>query len=257
MAHAGYIAEGMLYLLIGAFALLAALDARQHPNGTQGVLVRLSINPAGEILIGVVALGLASFVLWQLLVAIRDPEHRPRRGQRSRRIVRAGHLFNGALHSVIVIEAIRILFGFGATGGGRETQTKWIARALRLPLGRYVLASVGIGIVLYGLYQAYRAVTHRKDSRVDLTRTRLRLGIDVLGTYGLLARGAMFVLIGIYLIDAAWKLDARYSVGVAGALGALRQQPSGAWLLGIVAAGLIAYGLCQIAKEPYRLLRDS
>jgi hypothetical protein len=258
VAHAGYIAEGLLYLLIGAFALLAAVDERRRPNGTRGVLTRLSINGAGEVLILVVALGLLAFVLWQLLVAIRDPEHRIDRDRRSRRIPRVGHFLNGVLHSVIVIEAMRILFGFAAAGGsGRETQTKWIGRALGVPLGRYGVGCVGIGIVLYGLYQCYRGVTHRKDSRVDLTRTRLRPLIDLLGTYGSLARGVMFALIGGYLIAAAWQLDARYSVGVAGALSTLRQQPYGGWLLGTVAAGLTAYGLCQIAKEPYRRLRDS
>ncbi|HTW37747.1 MAG TPA: DUF1206 domain-containing protein [Steroidobacteraceae bacterium] len=257
MAHAGYLAEGVLYLLIGAFALLAALDVRRHPNGTRGIMVTLSFNPAGEILLGAVGIGLTAYVLWQLLVAIQDPEHRHERDRPYRRMVRAGHLLNGALHSVIVLEALRILFGLGAEESGREAQTKWIARALGAPLGRYVVGAVGIGIVLYGLYQCYRAVTRHKDSRVDLTRTRLRPLIDVLGVYGLLARGVMFVLIGIYLIDAAWRLDARYSVGVAGALATLRQQPYGAWFLGAVAAGLTAYGLCQIAKEPFRLLRDS
>lgn len=257
MAHAGYLAEGVLYLLIGAFALLAAVDARRHPNGTRGVMVRLSTNSAGELLLAGVGIGLTAFVLWQLLVAIRDPEHRRDRDQRYRRVVRVGHSFNAVLHGVIVIEALRILLGLGAAESGKQTQTRWIAQALAAPFGRYIVGSVGIGIVLYGLYQGYRAVTRRKDSRVDLTRTRLRPIIDVLGIYGLLARGVMFALIGIYLIDAAWKLDARYSVGVAGALGTLRQQPYGFWLLGTVAAGLTAYGLCQIAKEPFRLLRDS
>ena len=38
--HAGYLAEGMLYLLIGLFALLAA-GGRQQPNGSRGALAKL------------------------------------------------------------------------------------------------------------------------------------------------------------------------------------------------------------------------
>lgn len=257
IAHAGYVSEGSLYLLIGTFGLLAAVDTSQRPNGTRGVLIRLSLTAPGELLLAAVALGLASFVGWQLLIALRDPEHRRDRDQRSRWIIRLGHLFNGALHAVLVIEAMRILFGAGSTGSGEQAQKAWIARALGVPLGRFVLSIVGVGIALYGLYQWYRAVTRDKNSRVDLTRMRLRAPLDVLGILGLLARGAMFALIGVYLIRAALRRHAQYAVGIAGALGTFRQQPYGAWILGTVAAGLMAYGLWQIVKEPYRRLRDS
>src|SRR6185437_10501684 len=88
MAHAGYVSEGLLYLLIGTFALLAAMDASQGPNGAQGVLIRLSITGPGVLLVAAVALGLAAFVTWQLLIAIRDPEHRHDLDRRSRRVIR-------------------------------------------------------------------------------------------------------------------------------------------------------------------------
>lgn len=257
IAHAGYLSEGVLYLLIGAFGLLATIDASWHPNGTQGILISLSHSVPGDLLLAAVALGLASFVTWQLLIAIRDPEHRRDRGRRSRQITRLGHLLNGALHSVLVIEAMKILFGFGSTPSGERTQKEWIARAFAMPLGRYVVGIVGIGIALYGLYQCYRAVTRDKDSRVDLTRTRLRPFLDALGMFGLLSRGVTFAVIGAHLTHAAWRVHAQYAVGIAGALGTLRQQPYGEWVLGTVTAGLMSYGLWQIAKEPYRRLRDS
>jgi hypothetical protein len=257
IAHAGYVSEGLLYLLIGAFGLLGAIDVSRQPNGTRGVLIKLSLTAPGDLLLAAVALGLASFVTWQLLIAIRDPEHRRDRDRRSRGITRLGHLLSAALHSVLVIEAMRILFGVGNTGSGERAQKEWIARAFGLPLGRYVVGTVGIGILLYGLYQCYRAVTRDKDSRVDLTRTRLRPIVDGLGIFGLLARGVMFAVIGVHLMRAAWQVHAQYAVGIAGALGTFRQHSYGAWALGTVATGLMSYGLWQIAKEPYRRLRDS
>ena len=151
VAHAGYLSEGLLYLLIGAFGLLGTIDASRHQNGTRGVLISLSRTVPGDLLLAAVALGLASFVTWQLLIAIRDPEHRRHRDRRIRRITRLGHLLSGALHSVLVIEAMRILFGFGNTPGGERAQKEWIARAFGMPLGRYVVATAGIGISLYGL----------------------------------------------------------------------------------------------------------
>jgi hypothetical protein len=257
IAHAGYLSEGLLYLLIGAFGLLGTIDASRRQNGTQGVLISLSHTAPGDLLLASVALGLASFVTWQLLIAIRDPEHRRDRNARSRRIIRLGHLLSGVLHSVLVVEAMRILFGFGNTPSGERAQKEWTARAFGMPLGRYVVATVGIGISLYGLYQCYRAVTRDKDSRVDLTRTRLRPILDALGIFGLLSRGVMFAVIGAGLMRAAWRVHAQYAVGIGGALGTLRHQPYGEWVLGTVTAGLMSYGLWQIIKEPYRRLRDS
>lgn len=257
VAHAGYLSEGALYLLIGAFGLLATIDASRHPNGSQGVLISLSRSVPGDLLLAAVTLGLASFVIWQLLIAIRDPERRRDRDRRLRWIIRLGHLLSGALHSVLVIEAMRILFGFGSTGGGERSQKEWIGRAFGMPLGRYVVGIVGIGISIYGLYQCYRAVTRDKDRRVDLARTRLRPILEILGVFGLFSRGVMFAVIGAELARAAWRVHAQYAVGIAGALGTLRQQPYGEWVLGTVTTGLISYGLWQIAKEPYRRLRDS
>jgi Domain of Unknown Function (DUF1206) len=257
IAHAGYLSEGLLYLLIGAFGLLGAIDVSRRPNGTRGVLIQLSLTAPGDLLLAAVALGLASFVTWQLLIAIRDPEHRRGRDRRSRGIIRLGHLLSGALHSVLVIEAMGILFGVGNTASGERAQKDWIARAFGMPFGRYVVGTVGIGISLYGLYQCYRAVTRDKDSRVDLTRTRLRPILDVLGVFGLLSRGVMFAVIGVHLTRAAWRVHAQYAVGIAGALGTLRQHSYGEWVLGTVATGLMSYGLWQIVKEPHRRLRDS
>jgi hypothetical protein len=257
IAHAGYGSEGLLYLLIGAFGLSATLDTSRHPNGTQGVFRRLSLTAPGELLLAVVALGLASFVTWQLLITLRDPEHRGDRERRFRPMIRTGHFFNAALASLIVLEAMRILFGVRDTGSGERGQRQWIARAFEVPLGRYVVGTVGIGIFLYGLYGCYRAATRSRDSTVDLGRTRLRPLIQALGIYGLLSRGVMFALIGAYLARAAWWHHPQYAVGVAGALAALRQQPYGGWMLGTVTTGLMSYGLWQIVKEPYRRLRAS
>ena len=67
----------------------------------------------------------------------------------------------------------------------------------------------------------------------------------------------VLLLVGGYLLNAAWRHDPRYSGGVAGALDGLKQRPGGEWLLGALAAGLMCYGLYEVAEERYRRLRDS
>ena len=63
-----------------------------------------------------------------------------------------------------------------------------------------------------------------------------------LGRFGTAARGLVFTLIGVFLFLAAYQHDPSRAQGIDGALAALLRQPSGPWLLGIVALGLIAFG---------------
>jgi hypothetical protein len=58
---------------------------------------------------------------------------------------------------------------------------------------------------------------------------------------GILARAAVFLVIGGFLILAAWHADPSEAKGLAEALDALREQPFGRVLLGVVSAGLVAY----------------
>lgn len=253
--HAGYVAEGVFYLPMGFFALLAAVGHHQ-PHGPKGALAKLGQTWLGDASLAVLAGGLAAFVLWQLVLAIADPEHRANRSNPRRRIVRLGHLSNGLFHCIFVGEALRSIFNSSRGADAKQSQVRWTAQAFSLPTGRCAVALVGIGIVIFGLWQFCRVVTRDKNQRIKLDRTRVGLAIRTLGVYGLLARGTLFGLVGGYLIDAAWRHDPRYSGGVAGALGGLMQQPYGESLLGVMAVGLLCYGLYQILKEPFRNLGE-
>ena len=74
----------------------------------------------------------------------------------------------------------------------------------------------------------------------------------VLGVVGHLSRTVVFGLIGYFLIKAAIDYKPKESVGLDGALSALAQASYGPVLLGIVAAGLIAFGAYSIADARYR-----
>jgi len=255
VGHCGYVAEGVIYVLIGGLALVAALDPAQQPNGPNGALAKLAAAPFGDAMLALLALGLAAFVLWQMVLGILDPEHRGDRRTIKRRAVRLGCLLNGALHGIVVGEAAWRLLGLGAAADEGRSQAAWTGRALALPFGRWMIAATGAGIALFGLFQWYRAASRTKTERVDLTQTRLRGVIIALGIFGFLARGVLFAVIGAFLIDAARRYDTTHATGIAGALSALKRQEYGHWLLGAVAAGLISYGVFQIIKEPYRNFR--
>jgi Domain of Unknown Function (DUF1206) len=254
--HTGYVAEGIVYLLLGAFALLADIERRRQPNGSEGALVELGHTSLGKVLLALLALGLAAFVLWQMLLAFIDPEHRDDRPAPRRWLVRLRHFCSGIFYTVLVGEAVWILFGLGSPIGG-SAQLRWSSRVLQFPSGRVVVGLVGTGIGVFAIQQLYRAVTSDKSKRVDLSHAPLRWLINCLGAFGYVSRSMLFGLVGLYVIDAAWRFDPHYSNGIGGALGVLQQRAYGVWLLGALATGLMSYGLFQIVKERYRLFRNS
>lgn len=255
-ARCGYVAEGLIYVLVGGFALMVVFEPGKQPQGSKGALAQLGNVPLGTTMLAVLALGLAAFVFWQGAQALLDPEHGQERWTAKRLAARLGCLLNAALHAVLVGDVGWRLLGFGRTAGHGKTQALWTARAMQLPLGRWAVAATGIGIVIFALVQFYRAATGARDRRVDLSHTRLRLAIRLTGQFGYSARGVTFGLVGALLVDAAWRHDAAKATGIAGALATVHAQPYGPWLLGAVALGLIAYGIFQMAEAPFRVLRE-
>jgi len=48
VGHGGYVAEGIVYVLIGAFGLVAALEPSQ-PNGPRGAFAKLAAAPSAHV----------------------------------------------------------------------------------------------------------------------------------------------------------------------------------------------------------------
>lgn len=127
------------------------------------------------------------------------------------------------------------------------------------PMGRWVIGAVGVGIILFGLFEFYRAASGDLRKRLDLTSLgrRARAHVVRFGQFGLAARGVVFLIIGWFLVRAALQYDPQDAQGLAGALGTLKEQPYGAYVLGTVGLGLLAHGLFQLAKARFRVIRAS
>ena len=80
----------------------------------------------------------------------------------------------------------------------------------------------------------------------------VRTWVTWIGTVGHLARMVVFTLIGVFLVIAAVDYSPQKAVGLDGALAKLAHQAYGSVLLGIVAAGLLAFALYSLSDARYR-----
>ena len=73
LAKAGYSSRGVVYLVIGVFALLAAIGSGENKSAKDALSTVLS-QPFGTVMIVVLIAGLVGYVLWRLIQAIFDTD---------------------------------------------------------------------------------------------------------------------------------------------------------------------------------------
>jgi hypothetical protein len=105
-----------------------------------------------------------------------------------------------------------------------------------------LIALIVMGVGLFQVNQGIQPQFNRQFTPYALS-ARQRTWIDRVGRFGMAARGLVFMLIGLFLFLAAYHHDPSRAQGIDGVLTSLLQQPYGIWLLGIVALGLIAFGV--------------
>lgn len=250
LARSGFIARGLIYGIIGILAIKVALGAGGATTNQQGALKTIAHQPFGEILLILVAIGLAGYALWRLLHALlgRGPE------TSDSGFDRVAALGSGIVYAGLCAIAVEILVGSGSKGSGNAPQTT--AGVFGWPGGPWLVALAGAILIGIGLYQGYRGLSKDflEDSKTEQMSARMRHWIEWIGSFGHLARMVVFGLVGVFLIKAAVDFNPDKAVSLDGALAKLAHASYGPLLLGIVAAGLIAFGAYSLSDSRYRRL---
>ncbi|MCR0984759.1 DUF1206 domain-containing protein [Roseomonas populi] len=249
LARLGYAARGLVNLLVGLLALLAAFGPGGEVTGSKGALEALFSQVWGYVLLAVVALGLFGFALWRLLQSILDADRRGR--SPSALVARAGQLVSAAIYVSLGVFAVSLLTG--STPGGEEEQATrdWTRWLLGQPFGRWLTGAVALAVLGAAIGMAAKAWTasFRKHLACD---PGVANWVIPLGRAGYAARSAVFLIIAVFLLIAAWQSDAGEARGLGGALLALQEQPLGQIIFALVALGLAAFGAFEFAEARYR-----
>jgi uncharacterized protein DUF1206 len=252
LARMGFVAKGMVYLVVGVLAVQAAMGAGGKTTDTTGALRTLLYQPFGQVLLGVMAAGLFGYAFWRIVQAVLNPggESADVKGMAKR----IGHAANGLAYGALGFVALRIVIGSSSHPGGSRSSEDWTAWLMSQPFGRWLVALAGAVVIALGVSNLYRAWTAKFRSRLNLAEMdeAEEKWATTAGRVGYAARGIVISLVGSFLVQAALQARPGKASGLDGALTALARQPYGPWLLGLVAAGLIAYGVYMFIEARYR-----
>jgi len=241
-ARVGYFTHGVVYGLIGVLALLTALGrSGGGVTDSRGVLQRIGL--WGGPLLWIVTAGLACYAIWNAVRALLDPE---RNGSGAKAVFkRIGYAVSAGTHVFLSIYAFQLARGAAHGGDGKR---RTIAQVFDLPGGRVAIGIVGLCVIAFGLVQLVAAYKNQISRELQGSRLAAdqRRWVQSITRVGRSARGVVFPIIGGSLILAAFDANPREAHSFGEALAELAHQPFGSALLGIVAVGLVAYGLFQL-----------
>jgi hypothetical protein len=246
----GLAAKGASYVVVAVIAIDVALGGGGRPEDRGGALGALADEPFGWALLAFLGAGFAAYAVWRFACALLDRENE---GSDAEGIgKRAADFGKGALYAGLCVLTITILAGGDGGGSGKEREAT--ATVLDLPLGRWLVGAVGLGVLGAGIFNAFRAVTakFRDDLRTGMMREAEDRWYTVFGVFGHLARAVVFVMIGVFLVRAAWQYDPDEAIGLDEALAKLAGEAYGPHLLGAVAFGLMSYGVFCFVQARYR-----
>jgi hypothetical protein len=247
LARAGLAARGVIYILIGWVAILVAIGHSSQEADQQGALQLLASKPYGLVSLWLLGIGFAGYALWRASEAAFGVT-----GDRNSAGPRLKSLARALVYAFFAYLTFKVIFG--SRGSQTQRQQDLTATAMQHPAGRWLVGVVGLVIVIVGVVLAVEGVKRKfmKYLRTSQMSPRTRRVVRWLGTIGSVARGAVFALAGILVIDAAVTHDPAKSGGIDKALLTLRGQPFGEFLMILAALGLIVFGVYGLCEARWR-----
>ena len=241
LARVGFAASGLLHIVLGYTAARVGWGGGGQADQS-GALATLASNPAGAVLMWIIVVGLAALVLWQLTLAA-GPGIGDGVLDRLKAVGKAG------VYGALAYTAATFALGSGSSSSSEQSSRGFTATLMQAPAGQALVGAVGIAVIVVGGYHVYKGLsrTFVGDLEEDPGAWATWSGV-----IGYAAKGAVLALVGVFFVIAAVQHQSSEASGLDGALKSLRDQPFGPWILTVVAAGLIAFGLYCFARARHQ-----
>ena len=251
---AGFFTKGVVYILVGALTFMAAFGLGGDITSTSGVVAFLLELPLGEVLVGLVALGLLAYTLWRLVqVWLRPKKDGGKKPENWKEVLTRFRYFYSAIFYAVIAYSfakplLEKLSGGNSTaqaGGENEQEKAALGELLSHSYGTSLIWILALIVSAQAIWQFRLAYSGRYMKKID-SYPDLKHEYEFIkksGKLGYVARGIVFGIISFFLIKVVLLHNAEVYKGTEGALQYLLSFSYGSLLLGATAAGLLGYGI--------------
>src|ERR1043166_4750194 len=242
----GYVAKGIVYLMIGILATGFALGKRSQPGDFNSVLLKVFSEPFGRLLLASLTVGLIGYAFWCVIQAVMDTE---KQGTKlSGIVIRLFYAGVGVIYFAVAWDAILLLTNTATVTQGDRPARQLTAKLLASSSSTRWLAIVaGLGFLAFCIYEIRRLYVEGIEILKSEGRKQVIDSIAFrIGQIGITARALLFAPIGIFLAWSGITFDPNKVRGISGALLELRRQTYGVYWLIAMASGLGAYGIYML-----------
>jgi uncharacterized membrane protein YidH (DUF202 family) len=248
-AKLGLIAKGIVYCILGFLSFMAAIGFGGQKADKQNTVNFLYEQPFGKVILVLIAVGLLCYTAWRFIQAIKDTEHKGKDAKGA--FARLRYTFSGLVYLGLAIYAIKIVLN-GNNGGNGNSRQMIVAKILEQPFGQWLIGLVAIGFFAAGIHQVYKAFSghYHKNISYDNLGHAKKVVLDRAGKLGYTARGVVWGILGYFLLRAAMHNNPSEAQGTKQVFDFL-QNTGGALLMGVVALGLVAYGIFMFVRARF------
>ncbi|MGW6401569.1 DUF1206 domain-containing protein [Streptomyces sp. NPDC055134] len=254
-ARAGFVARGIIYVLIGVLSLRISFSGgggKQADRG--GAIAEMAGKPFGAALLWLLGTALAGMALWRLSGAAFG-QAGPDGKKATKRAMAAGR---SVFYGFVSYSVLSYAAGNKSSGSGNsdENSRDVTAKALDWPAGQWIVAIAGAGVAAAGAWMAVRALRRKFQEHLRMSEMspKARQMVIVLAVFGGTARGVVFAVAGGFAVTAAVQHNPGKAKGMDDTLRSFADTPVGPWLLVVIAVGLVAYGVFSWVGARWRKL---
>lgn len=245
-ARLGFVARGIIYIVIGVIAFMLALGSARHEPDRAGAVEAIATKPFGFFLLWVLVIGFAALAIWRFaqvaLIRVDDDGHRLRA------------LVYGIAYAIAFFSTLMFVLHGRTPVSSDQTSRDISARLLSYNGGQVILIVAGLLILVAGVLMVLNGLRAEftEHLRMGWMRRSTRDTVVRLGQAGYVARGVVVIGVGAAAVDAAMTYNSAKAKGIDGVLRAILGEPFGPFLLILVALGLIAFGLLSFYEAKWR-----
>lgn len=254
IARAGYSAKTVMYSMLGIFILSLVINTLNREKASQShVFSTLKEQPFGQVILGLLIVGLACYALWRWLQVF----YNRRESDEYRFLFYINQIFfvvSGLFYFGAAYLGAKTLLSIGSKKSGQSSGEQTSEYLLQYEWGIIVVAAIGVCVLIFACVQFKHAVTADFMDKFSLTALSGHVKASILcsGRVGYAARGIVYILVGSFFVISAVNSNPSQAGGLRQALSTLMEQPFGPYLIMGVGAGFLLFGIYCGLEARYR-----